>query len=101
RLLSAISKRDISIIRSTEFQPRIKLRAMRLHPFIAIVGIAVSAHVHAQATVAGSTPGGFRITETGAAEYRVPIRVPPGMAGVEPKLSLAYNSQGGSGFVGL
>ena len=52
-------------------------------------------------TTAGSTPGSFRVTESGAAEYRIPIRMPPGIAGMEPKLALVYNSQAGNGLLGV
>jgi len=52
-------------------------------------------------TVAGFTPGSFRVTESGAAEYRIPIRVPPGIGGMEPALALVYNSQAGNGLVGM
>jgi hypothetical protein len=57
--------------------------------------------VAAQTPVAGFTPGSFRVTEGGAAEYRIPLRVPPGIAGMEPKLALAYNSQAGNGLLGV
>jgi hypothetical protein len=63
--------------------------------------IAVAPLASAQTTVAGSTPGSFRVTESGAAEYRIPITVPPGIAGMEPKLALAYNSQAENGLVGV
>jgi hypothetical protein len=55
----------------------------------------------AQTAVAGFTPGSFRVTESGAAEYRIPLRVPPGVAGMEPKLALVYNSQAGNGLLGV
>jgi len=56
----------------------------------------------AQATlVAGTMPGQFAVNESGAATYRIPIQVPPGVAGMEPKLELAYNSQGGNGLLGM
>ncbi|MBL8511221.1 MAG: VCBS repeat-containing protein [Betaproteobacteria bacterium] len=55
----------------------------------------------AQAPLPGFTAGSFQVTESGAASYMIPIQAPPGLAGLEPKLSLAYNSQAGNGLMGL
>ena len=48
----------------------------------------------------GATPGQFRVDESGAATYTIPIVVPAGTAGVAPKLSLDYNARGGWGPLG-
>ena len=55
----------------------------------------------AHANLVASTPGEFSVSSTGAASYSVPIVVPPGTAGVEPKLSLNYSSQGRNGLMGV
>ncbi len=55
----------------------------------------------AQTTVAGFTPGSFRVNESGAAAYTIPIQVPPGVAGMEPKLAFTYNSKGRNGLLGM
>lgn len=53
-------------------------------------------------TVAGTTSGNFSVADmTGAGLYDIPIVVPPGIADVEPQLSLSYNSQGGNGLLGV
>jgi hypothetical protein len=55
----------------------------------------------AQAGAPMATPSTFSVTPQGAASYQVPIQVAPGIAGVEPKLSFAYSSQGSNGIMGV
>lgn len=45
-------------------------------------------------------PAEFRVDESGAATYSIPIYAVPGTAGVTPQLSLNYSSQGGYGPLG-
>ncbi len=37
----------------------------------------------------------FEVSASGAATYQIPVQVPPGIMGLEPQLSIAYNSQSG------
>jgi hypothetical protein len=49
----------------------------------------------------GRTPGAFQVSGTGSAQYSIPIWVPPGPRGVQPAISLVYDSQSGSGPLGI
>jgi RHS repeat-associated protein len=40
----------------------------------------------------GSLDGSFNVSESGDAQYRIPIDVPPGRAGLQPDLALVYTS---------
>jgi len=53
------------------------------------------------ATAQVNVPGSYSVSDNGAATYSVPIAVPPGVGGMEPKLSLGYSSQAGNGPMGL
>ena len=48
-----------------------------------------------------ATPAQFRIAESGAATYAIPLFAVAGTAGVTPQLSLNYSSQGGDGPLGM
>lgn len=41
------------------------------------------------------------VNRNGAAAYRVPLALPPGVAGLEPRLALTYNSHAGNGLLGV
>jgi len=49
----------------------------------------------------GALKGSFSVEGEGDARFNMPIDVPKGTAGMEPKLSLGYSSKAGNGIVGL
>lgn len=53
------------------------------------------------AQLAGTMAGQFEVTRLGTASYEIPIKVPPGTAGLEPHVALNYNSAGGNGLLGV
>ena len=55
-----------------------------------------SAHI-----VPGTIDGTFEVNNSGEAIYTIPIEVPPGTAGMQPKLSLIYESGGQNGLLGV
>jgi RHS repeat-associated protein len=49
----------------------------------------------------GRTPGTFSVSNLGSATYGIPIVVPPGVAKVQPSLSLVYRSGAPNGLLGV
>jgi hypothetical protein len=77
----------------------------RLAPMLSLLVAGVLAlatgSICAQSTVAPSPGGQLAVSESGAATYGIPVKLPPGVAGMEPKLALGYSSQGGNGLLGV
>ncbi|MFS8069612.1 MAG: SpvB/TcaC N-terminal domain-containing protein, partial [Byssovorax sp.] len=51
--------------------------------------------------IAGAIRGSFAVASTGEATYTLPLVVPPGAAGMQPSLAIAYNSASGDGMLGM
>jgi hypothetical protein len=49
----------------------------------------------------GTTAGELGVSAEGSANYNIQIALPPGTAGVQPKISLQYDSQAGNGALGV
>lgn len=50
--------------------------------------------------VTGATRGEFRVDESGAANYTIPLMTVPGSGNMAPEMALSYSSRGGSGVLG-
>lgn len=62
---------------------------------------AILAAVSTCAFAVFQTKGELGVSDSGALTYSIPIALPPGVGGMEPTLSLNYNSQGGNGLMGM
>ncbi|WP_162818034.1 FG-GAP-like repeat-containing protein [Aquirhabdus parva] len=62
--------------------------------------LAVMHASHAAEVEAGGLTGKFSVSPSGGAVYDIPLALPAGINGVQPSLSVTYNSQGGYGLLG-
>ncbi len=68
--------------------------------FLLVVSFSLNATVPTSELV-GSTKSSFSVTPSGAASYDIPITLPPNVGGVQPSLSINYNSLGNNGLLGI
>jgi hypothetical protein len=80
--------------------PSVRARSRNLIAAGAVACSLFCFGVQAQTTAAGKVPDQFTVLPNGSASYRIPIQAPPGVAGLEPKLELAYSGRG-QGLMGL
>jgi hypothetical protein len=72
----------------------------KFHSKYRIIVIFLLSTIQLFATIVGTTKGEFSVTQ-GVANYKIEIDVPPGVAGMDPKLSLNYSSNSGNGYMGI
>ncbi len=86
----------------TTFKQRLLTLSISFTSVLVGLSCALSlSNVQAQTFLAGSVSGQFSVNQNGAATYTLPIQVPPGVTGMQPQLSLNYNSQDGHGLAGV
>ncbi len=66
---------------------------MKNRVFIALLFCLFSLPTAIANDYVGVVAGEFRVSESGAATYNVPLSLPSGRAGVKPQVALSYNSQ--------
>ncbi len=66
----------------------------------ALITYLIALSAIAQPIVAGSLSGQFDVSPVGSPQYSIPLTVPPGTAGMEPRLALSYDTNVTNGPMG-
>lgn len=78
---------------------KLVLTIIAVYASFAAIGQSFS-YIPVLGDTSGYTPGSFSVTDAGSAYYSIPLIICPGTNGVQPSLSINYNSQGGNSIVG-
>ncbi|WP_158563383.1 FG-GAP-like repeat-containing protein [Chitinophaga silvatica] len=81
----------------------VNFRCIRLSLILLISCISISAlaqNIDLSRPV-GTSKGEGKVDNAGAATYKIPIKMLPGLHGLQPDINLVYNSRGGDGIAGI
>ncbi|WP_444893074.1 FG-GAP-like repeat-containing protein [Microbulbifer sp. TRSA001] len=62
---------------------------------------ALKVYLDSSSSFVALSKGNAGVGPTGTASYNMPLEIPVGINGIEPKLSLGYSSQSGNGLLGM
>ncbi|WP_337040268.1 SpvB/TcaC N-terminal domain-containing protein [Emticicia sp. 17c] len=78
---------------------------MKIYLLALLLTLPFINNLQAQSVVPGNnfgyTQGAFSVSDAGGSTYQIPLVLPAGTAGLQPKLGLSYSSQNGNSFIGL
>lgn len=69
--------------------------------FLVVTLLTVAINTHAQSTITAEIPVSYDVSASGAFQYTIPLRIPPGIKDMVPSLAINYNSQSGDGNLGM